>query len=437
MGEPVLQVFLSDGASIVRTEAGDVCMVSQPIAIDQSRYVEADGTLVPFADIVRSHAASAQFIAAPSAGDLSLRIQLKYSPRPGTPMTMRMGGRVVDLAPMLEPSGDSFLVDDQALATIARAAIEAGMPLVVEATSRDTGRVVTDRVEGMEFGAFDDCVGGALPIDADNDPTPSDQIAIHAIVEQSRDAIATDLEASTCRFDDPTTTLYRGRLDRVTGFVSQTDQAFVTYDVDGSVDRLFIPGIVEGTTTGLGDMSTHVSMAANANVPGAAATVSGCIGPSTVMLCPEETPDGVVFRQCGDMLLAGDLFDDANFLVGDLIDPAALIDDRAASAPQRLAETRSGGLFLPGMPIVFGGGSSGGSGSSGGGDSGGGDPVASGVGGSDMPNPFPTETAPPITPAPIPLPSSAWLLLSSLGLLAYIRRKKVGDADDAGRPQAT
>jgi hypothetical protein len=400
IGPPVLQWFMGNQSSVVETPDAVACVVSQPIDITQSQYLAADGSTVPFADVIRSYAASAQFVADRSTGRQSLRVQFKYSPAPGAPMTMRIGGRVVDLAPWLEASGDSIRITDEALVTIARAALEAGMPLIVSATSRETRRRVTDRIEGMAFSAYDACRAGPALAVREPGLEPEDRVTMAFSVFPSPETRATPEEHRICRNEDPAATLYRGRLRHVTGFVSQTQDVFVTYAEDGQIGQVYIPGIVEGQRQPDGTIATLLSIAANANDPTAESSTSGCIGPAPVALCEERAGPSHRLVQCVGTLLASDPLDDLQFLVADLGSSGA--------------GTGLGGqaAFATASASPFGGG--GGGGSTIGGFGGG--------GGNTSPQ---RPTAPGNGPGPmpvIPLPA-AWLLmtgaLTALGALAW------------------
>ncbi len=62
-GAPLHQRFLDNGASIVTTAERRYCMVSRRIDIAASEYREADGTVVPFEQVIRSPASSTQGMA--------------------------------------------------------------------------------------------------------------------------------------------------------------------------------------------------------------------------------------------------------------------------------------------------------------------------------------------------------------------------------------
>jgi hypothetical protein len=359
IGEPILQWFTGSQSSVVETADGTVCVASQPIDIIRSSYVDPAGASVPFDSVVRSHAASVQFLATRADDRQSLRVQLKYSPLPGAPMAMQIGSRRIDLAPWVEASGDSIRITDQALVTIARAALEGDMPLTVSAVSRATGRRVTDRIEGLRFSGYDACRAGPALAARPPELAPSDRVSMEFVVFPGPATQATAEEHRICRVEEPGSTLYRGQLTSITGFVSQTRAVFVTYDEGGQIDQLYVPGIVEGRRRADGTLRTLVSIAANANDPMAEAETSGCIGPAPVALCHEASGSGHRLVQCIGTLLASDPsaiapLEDAEFLIGSLLERGGSSGPAAVS---RLAAVGTGGGVGGGG---FGGGGNGG-----------------------------------------------------------------------------
>ena len=360
VGEPLRQSFIEGDTSHVRTREGFSCVTSRSIDITASVYTapETDAP-VPFDQIIRSHAASAQFVAVVPDGVESFRVQLKYSPRPETPIFLDLADGPVNVAAMLEPSGDSIRITDAAMLRAIRTRLEAGEAIELTATSRDTGRTVTDRIEGMDFAVYDACRAGTPepPVEP-----PSNRIAFDFEATQDPARRATDIEANTCRIEDPTAELYRGRLLWTTGFFAQTQDIFVTFDDGGEVAEVYVPGIVEGRRRRDGVMATHLSIAANANDPMRPARVSGCLGSVPVSLCAEA--DGG-FGECIGALADSGLFDEAAFLSNfELI-------GRGMGTPVLLRQPQGGVQALGGptsssvwgaagqVPLGFGGGGSG------------------------------------------------------------------------------
>lgn len=407
---PVRQDFLGNETSLVRTESAEACVVSQTIEIRASRYsAPGTGDPVPFERITRSDAASVQIVA-PREGAAFLRVQLKYSPRPDTPITLDLGDRSVDLRAMVEASGDSLRIEDPVLLAAIRARLEDDGDMRLVATSRDTGRLVEDRIAGFDFARFDACREGNGLDAIDRTIEPADAIAIAFDVERTDESRATEDDARICRVEDASVVLYRGILKHVEGFFSQTERVFVSFDDTGAVERVFIPGIVEGTRLRDGRFETRISIAANGNDPVAPARLSGCLGDDTVHLCEDE--DGVLV-ECFGEFLSGELFEDGAFLTGFTM-PASTFRPRTALPPTITATGGSGG-FAGGFGGGggrwgrSGGGGGGGYGGNGGGDTWGGE---NGGGGEEP------------SPPPIPLPASGVLLLGALGSALLVQRRR-------------
>ena len=154
-GQAISQRFLPSGASIVVTMDSTACVVSRRIEIETSVYAGPDGTLIPFAGIRRSIAASVQAVA-PQTGAPGFRIQLKYSPAPGTPILLTLDGQQTDLQSLLEPSTDSLWIDGPQAAAL-QAAFSAGERPLLRATSADTAHLVTDYLDAPDLAALAAC----------------------------------------------------------------------------------------------------------------------------------------------------------------------------------------------------------------------------------------------------------------------------------------
>ena len=164
-GQAISQRFLPSGASIVVTMDSTACVVSRRIEIETSVYAGPDGTLIPFAGIRRSIAASVQAVApqtegpqteGPQTGAPGFRIQLKYSPAPGTPILLTLDGQQTDLQSLLEPSTDSLWIDGPQAAAL-QAAFSAGERPLLRATSADTAHLVTDYLDAPDLAALAAC----------------------------------------------------------------------------------------------------------------------------------------------------------------------------------------------------------------------------------------------------------------------------------------
>lgn len=416
-GTPIRQTFLDEDASHLRTPQHTACVTSRTIDIARSRYTDPDtGAPVPFGDVVRSFATSAQFIATRPDDAQSSRVQLKYSPRPDAPITLTVDGRSRDVAAALEASGDSIRITDPEMLDTIRASFERGEAVELSATSRATGRAVTDSIAGMRFEGYDACRAGLSP---EPDAPPSSRIAFDFEATPDPALRATDHETTICRVEDPTAQLYRGRLLWTTGFFSQTRDIFVTFADSGDVAEIYVPGIVEGRRERSGAMATHLSIAANANDPTQVATVSGCLGGAPVALC--EDPAGGL-GECIGALAGDDLFEDAAFLSNfEIGNPAT----GTVAGPTILARATpgSGGAFGSGVGGSAGGGFLAGlsGGSGGGGIPGGGSVPGGSVPGSTPGGPPPGGGGGTLIPTPIPLPLSGWLLAAGLAGLAGVR----------------
>lgn len=309
VGEPIRQTFLGGLASHVRTRDDTACVASRGIDITAADYRDFEtGLAVPFAEIIRSHAASIQFVTRLSDHAESFRIQLKYSPKPGEPITLTIGETVEDVTAFLEPSGDSLRFTAPEMVSALRATLEAGDGFTVTAVSRDTRRRVTDRVDTMAFETYDAC--RREQAEHPTDP-PSNRVAFDFVASPDPALRATDAETAICRVEDPATQLYRGRLLWTTGFFSQTEDVFVTFNNNGDVEQLYVPGIVEGRRRPAGSLATRLSISASANNPMTVARVSGCLGLAPIALCRNGDSG---WSECIGGLAQDALFEDAVFL---------------------------------------------------------------------------------------------------------------------------
>jgi len=417
-GPPIHQRFIGKGASVVRSPAGAACMVSAALDIEGARYLaRGDRAPVDFSEVIRSYAASVQFIAAAPQMAETVRIQLKYAVADGGAPTLEIDGQTYDLSAALETSGDSLLLDDPAVVAALRAAIDSGASASVAAVSRDTGRLVIDAMPAIDFTSYDVCRVIGPATEGARAPELTNQIAVEYIAEPEAAMLATPIQARACGVTDPSVALYRGRLVQTTGFVSQTEDIFVAFDPDGTVRHAYIPGIFDAALRGDGAYDGGVSIAANSNDVLTANAVTGCLGAAPVAICDQSGligsgADGArALGQCYGDLLAGDPFKDPQFLSDFALDEPGAITTPPAKAGDAISQATaySGGGFPGGFPSGFFGGGGGGGGGSGGGGSGGGG-GGSGGGGSTP-------------PTVVPLPAAALFLLSSVALLALTRRR--------------
>ena len=397
-GAPISQQFLPSGASIITTAGGRTCVVSQRIVIETSVYTDRDGILVPFDQIRRSIAASVQAVQPQGNDQTGFRIQLKFSPAPGTPIRLMMGGQVYDLQAALEPSTDSLWLAGPT-ATALQAAFAAGERPLLQSTSADTAHLVTDRLDTPDFAALTECQ--AMLADATSAPAAlplSNEIRVSFQADPATTPLATLPELRTCGMTDPPGVLHLARLDSVTGFFAQTDKVFVAFAADGTLAQVYIPGILDGDFRD-GGHRVRLSQAADSNLPAVQNTVKGCLGAATVPVCHYDLADG------GHLLgtCIGTDGPDGGFV------------------PETIAS------YNPGSPTGPGGGLSGGNpGGNSGGTSGGGG-FTPGGGGSA---PGDTTTGGELGgggggggggPSPVPLPAPFLLLLAGLLGLAGIK----------------
>ena len=155
-GVSMEQKFLKTGASVVSTQQGNICVVSQRIKIETSRYVAANGTAVPFDQIVRSIATSVQAVDGLDDTADGYRIQMKYSPTKAAPMILTVDGQEFGVSGDMETSSDSFWITGSAAAAMT-AAFKNNGEVAIMATSQDTGHVVTDSVPTPNLAALADC----------------------------------------------------------------------------------------------------------------------------------------------------------------------------------------------------------------------------------------------------------------------------------------
>jgi hypothetical protein len=425
-GQPISQTFLSDDASFVRTPDGDACVASATIDIDGSSYVDVNGAAVAFSEVIRSRAASLQYVRPADGSVAFFRIQYKYFPLPDQPMPLAAGGRVFDLARFLEPSTDSVRIDDPAIVETLRAALETGAGIRFEGVSRDTGRRVIDRIDAMGFMAVDLCAENPRLV-AERSAEPNDLVSLVVDVTPTPAHRAEIEAARACGMTDPAGPVYRGRVRETTGFFAQTRTVYAVFTPEGAISHLYVPGILEVRDASGGVYAGDISLASNGNVPTAPNTVRGCLGMGPITVLGYAIEDGAHrfgaapgrliagLYEVGD-LLAADLFDPFDAL-GDLIQPIAELGDagRSAGAPATIAFGPRGDRSRT-TPFASGGGSPG-SILGGGGFSSAGQPSSDPFSLSDDPK------SPSIVAA-IPLPPALLMMLAGLGLLRWVSRSR-------------
>ena len=392
-GAPLYQRFLDSGASVVTTTDKRYCAISRRIDIAASEYRAADGTAVPFDQVIRSPAASVQVMAGPE-GLMGARVQMKYSPAPQAGIVLTIGTVAQEVAGLLEPSTDSLRLDGAVAARLATA-FRDGTPVRLAAQSRATGRQVTDVLDAPDMVALDACQTGLASLPATPLPPLSNQVSLEFDASPLPATLAKLEDYRACGMKPTDAPLHLGRIKSTTGFFSHTNKVFVSFDDKGKLDRVYVPGLLDAGFMGRSSGEAQVSLAADGNAPDAENAVTGCIGSAAMELCdiPQIGGGGHRLQAC-DLMSGSDV---AGYAIDDL-DPMG------------------GGTFPWGD---FGGGGSGGGGG-GGGDIGGGGTGGGGEGGGDPPPPPP----PPPPPLPVPLPSSGILLLAALATAAALRHRR-------------
>lgn len=400
-GQAINQRFLSSGASILTTAETQACMVSRRIAIDRSVYRETDGRAVPFSAVIRSPAASIQAVAAVDEAP-GFRIQLKYSPKPGDPVLLTFGGTTYDVRNRLETSTDSLWISGSLAAQLAAAFAKGERP-VLEANSGDTGRHVTDRLDVPDMAALTACQSVLAAEQAKTglkapQPYVTNEIRARFRASPETSPVATLPELRTCGMKDAPGQLHVATLEEVSGFFAHTDKVFVSFDAQGQLAQVFVPGIFDGDFRNGG--TARLSRAADSNLPVSANATKGCLGAAAVDVCSYPGPDGL--QQ-----------------IAPCMTPMAALGP-AGAGPGGPGGVGGGGPGGPGGSGPFLPGGSGGGGGGGttptlvnlvGGGNGG-----AGGGGDD------TITIVSPEPPPVPLPLPALLLASALAGLAALGR---------------
>ena len=418
-GEPMEQRFLGESLSVVTTPRGPSCVASVRLDIAASGYWD-DGQAIPFERIHRSPATSIQAIAGPG-GATAFRVQLKFSPRAGAPLTLGLGGEAIDLRPFLEPDTDSVLLEGEAARAL-EAAFRAGVAPTIEAISRDTGHFVRDALPAPDLDGLAAC---AADLDPAARPGPlADRISLRFEASPDPASLATPERLRACGVGPADRPLHVGRLTSTSGVFAQVSEVFVAFDEAGRVQRALVPGIVDADLSDPAAGTLRVSQAADANVPDAANAVTGCIGARQVQACLRPDGEGAfAIEACGAFADGPGLVSEAPapggpYRLASLPDPGGRPSGEPPfpSIPPGLGGgsgggTGGGGTGGGGTGGGTGGGGTGGGGTGGGGTGGGtGGGAGGGTGGGNPP------IEPPVIPV-VPLPATALLLLAGLGAL--------------------
>lgn len=400
-GAPLYQRVLDSGASIISTADRRYCAVSHRIDIAASDYRGADGAVIPFDQVIRSSAASTQVMAGPD-GLMGIRVQMKYSPAPDAEITLTIGTASEEVAMLLEPSTDSLRIGGD-LATRLATAFRDGIAVQLETTSRATGRQVTDVLAAPDMAALTACQTELAALPEAPLPPLSNQLSLDFDASPSVATLATPEDYRASGMKAPDLPLYLGRIRATTGFYTHTDKIFVSFDDKGRVDRVYVPGLMDGRFAGEASGEVQVSQSADSNLPDAENRVTGRGGYVAQHMCHIPQIGGVGHRlQVCDIIPASDPFDEQI---------AAFDPPLSGGLPLggggfglRSGSTGSGGSAF--IPSGGGGGTTG----SGGGES----PEAAGGG----------KGPPPPPPSPVPVPAAGLLLLAALGSLLALRRRK-------------
>ncbi len=363
-GDAIEQRFIGGEASMVRTPRGSACLLSATLDIAASDYFDPSARRrVPFEEIQRSVATSLQAIIE-ADGAARMRVQFKYSLAPDHRAMLHLPDRSISLDRWREPAGDSVLIDEPEVVRAIRDAMRSGAPVRMAARSRDTGRIVVDRLPPTDFAPLDFCRSLLPALSHDEAPDLTNALSVEFVAERDEAFEITPQDARICARTEDGATLYRGALQRTTGFFSQTSKVFVSFDEAGAVASVYIPGIFEARAAD-GGFAADLSIAANSNDPLGPAETSGCLGAAPVEICAypsEDAAPGVThFGPCFGALAMGDLLDDPTLLTGDVAEPGAGALARAAIAfaPARsVAGGFGGGLgggFVGGFGGSFGG----------------------------------------------------------------------------------
>lgn len=319
-GGPALsQTFLSAETSYIRTPDGDACLASAVIPIADSRYVEPDGRAAAFETVTRSRAASVQYVVPLGEGAALpfFRVQFKYPLRPDRPMTLDAEGWRVDLAPGLEPSGDSVRIDAPEDVARIRAALAKGAGVSLTATSSDTDRRIEDRLPGMAFRTVDLCAARAAML-APQMAEPNASPGLTAVVDPLGVTRVDPATARACQMGETEGPIHRGLIRETRGFFAQTRSVYAVFGDDGEIAHLYVPGIFEARHDGAGLYAADISIAANGNAPVPPNRVSGCLGSAPTTLCGYPARDGAhMLGPCLGALLDPDPFEEAVFAIAD------------------------------------------------------------------------------------------------------------------------
>lgn len=313
-GPPLHQQFLENGASVVRTIGSTYCVVSRRIDIAASEYRDADGAAVSFDQIIRSPATSIQVMDTPD-GNFNLRVQMKYSPDPDAGVFLTIGTAKLDVAEFLEPSADSLRFKEE-LAGRLVAALRDGVRVQLLAQSRATGRLIKDTLEAPDLAALDACRIDIATRPETPLPPLARQISLDFDVSNDPSSRATLEDYRACGMTPTDEPLHLGKIRQTSGFFTHTSKVFVSFDENGRLDRVYVPGLLDAGFSGKSIGDASVSKSADQNIPNAQNAVTGCIGASDMALCDVSATEGTKYRlqACGALPTVDNLADLEGYL---------------------------------------------------------------------------------------------------------------------------
>ncbi|WP_372836577.1 hypothetical protein, partial [Puniceibacterium confluentis] len=198
-GVPVHQEFLPGGVSVVTTRNSVSCVASRRVEIENSVYRDFDGRDIPFDSIIRSPATSLQAISS-IPGEVTFRVQLKYSIAFGRPIALRIGDYVVDVQGSLENSTDSLMLTGETAARL-DAALRDGVVPTLAAVSMDTGHYVVDAISAPDLAALDACTQG-LGTETAAAPQVENNVRVTFRADPETTPLATLPQLQACRMKD-------------------------------------------------------------------------------------------------------------------------------------------------------------------------------------------------------------------------------------------
>lgn len=322
---PISQRFISSGASVVSDGQQTSCRVFSGIDVRASRYTSLDGETLAFSEVTRSPAAglwiNGSNMLTPESSGASWRVVLKY---PVDEISVRLGSTEISAKAFLDPAGDSMTFGPRMIEAI-EASWRSAEEVRLIGRSQDTGREVVDilvppsqedltacALLQSTFSKRDEPFNSVLlqltplgedkgeaseraPAGADASDakevrhTPLFDAASTGVVERGpirvswSDRIPGAIDENRLAGCDMTdlgaAEIERYRVTEVTGFVSQSSEAWMTRDALGGIQQVYIPGVFEAIRDSQNDIwVADVSVSAFANDPFERPVHKGCLG---------------------------------------------------------------------------------------------------------------------------------------------------------------